>query len=358
MAGPGAVVCGVGMATPVGDCAAQTATSVRAGISRYASSSILNRRLEPMTLALLPNDSLPPLVEPLALLSELTPRQERMLPIADVALRDVLDGVPSTARPPLFLAGPEAIPGLPPQIDQRFLDHLLTQTEAPIDREASRLLPGGRAAGLQAVGAALELLEAGGRELVLAGGVDSHLETDVLALLDREERVLAAEVLDGFAPGEGAAFLLLGTRAAAERLGIEAPAVVHAPGLAMEPGHRYSEAPYLGTGLAQAVADALAGASRPPVRTVFSTMNGESFWVKEWSVAYSRSANGFAPDFRLEHPAECFGDTGAAAGPILAGLAARGLGDGTVAGPVLVCASSEHAARAALLVTMGAEAGG
>ena len=66
MAGEHAWICGAGMVTPVGGQSAQTAASVRGGISVYEESAILNNRFEPMTMALVPEDILPPLNEKLA----------------------------------------------------------------------------------------------------------------------------------------------------------------------------------------------------------------------------------------------------------------------------------------------------
>src|SRR5947207_15259457 len=76
---PGAEILGIGMITAVGTSAAQTASSVRAGVARLAESSVYNQRFAPMTLAMLPEDVLPPLVESLQEVRTLTPRQSRML---------------------------------------------------------------------------------------------------------------------------------------------------------------------------------------------------------------------------------------------------------------------------------------
>ena len=63
MAGEYAWICGTGMVTPLGAQTAQTAASVRAGISVYEDSAVCNKRFEPMSMALVPEDNLPPLSE-------------------------------------------------------------------------------------------------------------------------------------------------------------------------------------------------------------------------------------------------------------------------------------------------------
>ena len=325
MAEAGAFICGIGMVTAVGGCAAQTASSVRAGISGYQESSICNKRFEPMTLALVPEEVLPPMAEELTGAAGLTTRQVRMLRLADPALQEALTLLPAGPSPPLFLAVPETVPKRPPAVTETFLDNLAIQTQQRFDRATSRLFPAGRAAGFAAITAAIERLAQERQDYVLVGGVDSYLDLYLLGTLDMAGRVLARGVMDGFAPGEGAAFLLLGSERARQTLGLDQAVFVHTPGIASEAGHRYSDQPYKGEGLAEAVSLALAANRSGPIRTVLAGLNGENFGAKEWGVAAIRNQPALDPDFRFEHPAECFGDTGAAVAPILVALAAIGL---------------------------------
>jgi 3-oxoacyl-[acyl-carrier-protein] synthase-1 len=358
MADECAWVCGVGMMTAVGDSAAQTATSVRAGISRYEESSIYNKRFLPMTMALLPEENLPPLHEELESLTPgLTSRQRRMLRLTGPALNEAIASLASTAKPvPLLLATPEPMPNLPDRpapASGKFLDHLITQCDTDrIDRGQSKLFPTGRAGGLQALDAAIDMLQSEQHDHVLIGGVDSYLDLYLLGTLDAEGRIKVDGVMDGFAPGEGAGFLLLCSDKGRESQTPKPTVKVHKPGTAQEPGHRYSEEPYKGDGLAEAVTAALeAGLEDEQVRTVLCSMNGESYSPKEWGVSTLRNAASFDDALRLEHPAECFGDIGAAFGPVLIGLAATGMQKGYLAGPCLVWCSSEGADRAAVCVT-------
>lgn len=349
----GAWICGIGMMTAVGDSAAQTATSVRAGISRYQESAVYNKRFEPMTLALLPEDNLPPLNEELAAQPGLTSRQQRMLRLAAPALQEALQAYPLADPIPLFLAGPEILPDRPTAMTETFITQLDIQAQTQLDRSCSRLFPFGRAAGVMALEAALIQLAHGTHDYVLVGGVDSYLDLYLLGTLDMEDRVLANGVMDGFCPGEGAGFLLLCSDQVKQKQSIETLAKIHAPGIADEQGHRYSDQPYKGDGLAQAVSNAIASANTPPIRTVFASLNGENFGAKEWGVALMRNQGAFDEGFMLEHPAEYFGDAGAAVGPLLMGLVAVGLDKGYLNGPALVWGSSEFAQRGAVCVTVG-----
>ena len=358
MTPPGAWLCGIGMMTPVGDCAAQTAASVRAGISRYQESAVYNKRFEPMTLALLPEENLPPLNDDLATQPGLTSRQMRMLRLAAPALREALQNYAPETPIPLFLAGPEALPGRPLPVGGVFVNHLEIQAQTRLDLTHSRLYPTGRAGGLQALDAALAHLAQGTHDYVLVGGVDTYLDLYLLGTLDMADRVLANGVMDGFCPGEGAGFLLLCSERAKQTRGGATLAKIHPPGIASEPGHRYSEQPYKGDGLAQAVSSAIAHAQAQaemnlgPIRTVFASLNGENFGAKEWGVALMRNQSAFDEAFQLEHPAEYFGDTGAAVGPIIIGLAAMGMSKAHLASPALVWCSSEFEQRGAVCVTL------
>ena len=305
-------IVGIGMMTPVGDSAAMTSVSVQAGISAYQASSIYNKRFQPMTMALTPEDALPPLHEELEKVPRLTSRQRRMLRLADKAIAEALAVSKSPISPPLFLAGPEKIPDCPKPIDDSFLTHLHLQAKGGFNLGKSKLFAQGRASGIEVITQAWAALASGGEPFVLVGGVDTYLDLYLLSTLDMHDRILADGVMDGFAPGEGAAFLLLASPQTAEKHALRSLGQLCQPALASEPGHRYSQSPYKGDGLSQAMTSALAALKGEKVNTVFSTMNGENFHAKEWGVANIRNQSSFAEKLVFEHPADCYGDPGAA----------------------------------------------
>lgn len=341
-------IIGIGMMTPVGDSAAMTSVSVQAGISAYQASSIYNKRFQPMTMALTPEDALPPLHEELEKVPGLTSRQRRMFRLADKAIAQALSASKSPISPPLFLAGPETIPDCPKPIDDSFLMHLHRQAKGGFNLGKSKLLAQGRASGIEVITQAWSTLSSGSEPFVLVGGVDTYLDLYLLGTLDMDNRILADGVMDGFAPGEGAAFLLLASVETVEKYSLKPLANICQPALADEPGHRYSQTPYKGDGLSQAMTAALSGLKGEKVNTVFSTMNGENLHAKEWGVANIRNQAALSEKLRFEHPADCYGDPGAAAGPIMIGLAAMGMNEGHVQGPSLVYCSSEHEKRGAV----------
>ncbi|NLD94305.1 MAG: hypothetical protein GX639_16735 [Fibrobacter sp.] len=344
------------MITPLGDSAKMTAAAVRAGTSALDTSSIMNKRFEPMTMALVPEEALPPLNEKLAETPGLTSRQIRMLRLSQKPLCEALgNSVPKGLSVPLFLSVPEEIPECPAPVNNDFLNHLHTQCAEQFDLKKSQLFNNGRASGIEAVAAAFNTLSNNTEEFILVGGCDTYLDLYLLGTLDRDNRILANGIMDGFAPGEGAAFLLLTSEKALQKHKLTSLTQLYQPSCTDEPGHRYGDEPYKGDGLAEAVSGALAVLEQEKVQTVFASFNGENFFAKEWGVAFMRNHDSFEEKLRMEHPADCYGDPGAAAGPLLMGLAAIGIQKQYVKGPCMIFCSSEKAKRGAVCIKSSQE---
>jgi 3-oxoacyl-[acyl-carrier-protein] synthase-1 len=272
-----------------------------------------------------------------------------MLRLAAPALREAL-GDKRSVKCPVFIGTPEVLPGGADAAGSRFLEYLALQSGVSFDLQRSKCFALGKAAIFHALQEARKHLEKGGDPFVIVGGVDTYVDSYVLAALERDQRILQEDVTDGFIPGEGAAFLLVGPSAGAVgRNGSQQRAILSGVAVGAEVGHRFSDQTYRGDGLAQVFQDLLAGA-RGPVTAVYSGMNGESFGSREWAVAYIRNRSHFADVARFAHPADCFGDLGAAAGPVLIGAAAAMEGDSSREARSLVFCSSDGADRGACLV--------
>lgn len=347
------VVVGVGMMTAVGLTAAETAASARAGTMRFEQSQFRDMRAVPFTLAQVPDDGLPPLVDDVLAIPGLTAREMRMLRLATGPLRECLASLSgrSVSGLSLCLALPETETRRP--LDRAaFLERLALQAEGVIDPTRSDATHAGRAGGLRAIGQAAATIQSGQADLVLAGGVDTYRDSYVLAALDAEQRVKSPTNLDGFVPGEGAGFLLLASERAASVYPLAPVGYLASAAAGFETGHLYSDEPYRGDGLATTFAHLVAsGAVDAPIAEVYSAMNGESHWGKEWGVGFLRNRAAFHPEHGMHHPADSFGDTGAASGPILVGLAALGMKAGYRRNPSLVFGSSDRGLRAATIVT-------
>lgn len=334
------VLCAIGGGTE------QAWASARAGMGRIVSSHVMDRHFNAIQMGLVPESALPPLPEPLAQLP-LPSRARRMLRLAGPVFKTVAEGLPAPVATVIGL--PDIPPASAPWL-RDFPVHLQQMTGVAIDMEHSGVLPVGRAAALMALERALQTLQAGAVETIVVGGVDTYFDLRLLAELDAEGRVLGPRVMDGFVPGEGAAFYVLTTSELIPDTGVRI--VVEGAASSMDPGHRYGEAPAKGEGLAQAL-EALRQRMAPltsPVATTFAGFNGEHFESKLWGVARLRHDDLFSKTMTMEHPADKYGDAGAATGALLVALAAEGLKDGSSQGPALVWAASDREPRACAML--------
>jgi 3-oxoacyl-[acyl-carrier-protein] synthase I len=94
----------MGMLTPVGFDTASTNAAIMAGASAYEDSQHHNKNFNPMRMALIPEDALPPLNPELLSLPGFTSRQRRILCIATPAMQQVIAESPLKEPPALFLA--------------------------------------------------------------------------------------------------------------------------------------------------------------------------------------------------------------------------------------------------------------
>jgi 3-oxoacyl-[acyl-carrier-protein] synthase-1 len=327
----------------------QAWATTRAGISRIGNSLVMDKHFEAIQMGLVPEDALPPLPPDIDELG-LPSRARRMLRLA----APVLQAVAAEAG-----EGPHRIFTGLPQLDgaespwlANFHRLLGQMANVPIDLAASRTIPLGRAAALMAIEAGMQALEHDNAKAVIVGGVDSFLDLKLLAELEAEGRILGPRVMDGFIPGEGAAYLVLKPPGAAAA----GPPILALGATSLpDPGHRYGSEPAKGEGLAKALEALRAGlgSTPPPVNTTFAGFNGENFDAKMWGVARLRHTDFFAPTMSMQHPASSIGDTGAASGAIMSSLAVTALARGDRTGPALVWAASDRESRACALISAG-----
>lgn len=213
-----------------------------------------------------------------------------------------------------------------------------------------RSLHSGRAAGIEAIDFAYQYLIDPFPEAVIIGGSDSPSSYIRLEIPDQKNRLLSLGPCDGYAPGEGAAFLWL-TSHADQAMTCDGQVIrIHPPGLSEEPGHWFSEKPYRGEGLDAAIKQALEPYQGAPISTIFSSMNGERYWAKELGVAVIRNQSQLAENHRVLHPAEFYGDLGSATAPALLSLATEHLFNKPKEGACLVYSSSDGPLRGAVVL--------
>jgi 3-oxoacyl-[acyl-carrier-protein] synthase I len=174
--------------------------------------------------------------------------------------------------------------------------------------------------------------------------------------LDLDGRILTDGNLDGFLPGEGAGIVLL-ARPGDRRVNSPPAALLLGAANGFEKGHRNSPEPMLGDGLTQTL-QALFGAlpgGQLPCRAVMANLNGESFGAKQWGIALLRNRDCFIESPELFHPAECFGEVGAAMGPISIAIVTCWLERKVRDSPFLVWCAADEGPCAACYIAPCAE---
>ena len=343
---PKLYIAGIGMITPVGFDTASTAAAVKAGISGYEASSNFIGEEQPITMTRIPPDALKALDIPI----DEGYYEKRIIKMAIIAMKEALSAYQGDKPIPLVLAMPETHHDVTYIDTEVFIKNLLAQEDLPLRANQIHCLMGGRAAGISGLNWVNQYFNEHNADYVLLGGSDSYWVYPRLGVLGEAGRLLAPENMDGFAPGEGAGFLLL-TRHRQKAMAFNKHIVaLSLPGCAQEAGHLSSDEPYRGEGLDAAFKQILAEQPCESIHSIYSSMNGEQHWAKEYGVAYMRNKKYFREDVTIEHPAEYYGDLGAATAPVLIGLAAMNLVTKPDYATHLVYSSSDGAARAAVRV--------
>jgi 3-oxoacyl-[acyl-carrier-protein] synthase-1 len=188
----------------------------------------------------------------------------------------------------------------------------------------------GNAAGAMAVKAAWEAVRSGASEVALAGGVDSYLEPETLEWLEENDQVHSSGEENnpyGFVPGEAAGFVLLASEKFVERHRLGSSLELLTVSLAKETRLIKTDSVCLGEGLT-ALSRSLALELLPGTKLdqLYCDMNGEPYRADEFGFATMKAGSLFRDPSQFNAPADCWGDVGAASGPlflVLAEAAAR-----------------------------------
>lgn len=341
---PPPLILGIGARTPLGLDRAGSAAAVRCGISAIAEHpAMIDRFGNPMKVT---RD---------AALDVGLAGPERLAALALAAATEALAPLAGAAAlPPITIAlslGEER-PGQGAGTGAALIEALTASLRARMDLGRVLHWMGGHAGGLMAIEAAGRLIASGRAELVLAGGVDSYLDADTLEWLDETEQLHSEDNIYGFCPGEAAGLVLMAAPDTAHRLGLLPLLEVAGIGSGTETNLIRTENIVLGEGLAAAFAGARVGLEADqPVDQVLCDMNGERYRGNEYGFAVLKSAGLFRDAADFIAPADCWGDVGAASGPLGVALAAEAATRGYSRGPLsLIWASSTAGQRAAAIL--------
>lgn len=234
----------------------------------------------------------------------------------------------------------------------------LTALVPDIEAEYVTTIPAGRTAWHHTLHRAQAFFEQG-FEFVIAGGTDSLLTSARLVQLNQHHRARSSATHNALTPGEGSCFMLLTNNIAQALTQHQRVIRLHAPGFASETVDWYDhhQQPSRYEALDQAFKQALSTLEpEQRISRIYSTMNGESFWAKEFGVATIRNQSAFAEQWQHEHTADSLGDTGAASAATQAALAAFDLLNGVPdqanqTAHHLVYASADTQDRAAVVLS-------
>jgi len=345
-------IAGMGAITPIGFNVDMTNCSLKASISAYEITDHVDSAGHQIKMAFIPQEIFATAWQSDTLdydegdRSNL--RHDRITIQAIIAAQQAVEHLDSSGAIPLIIATPSAtadIEGLP-----SIIGNLALNGGGRFDRQISRNTFGGRASGIDIINFAFDYLHDSEHQYVLVGASDSYLDDEILNPLIESNRLLSTESSNGFVLGEGAGFLLL-TKHRELALAQDGFVVgLHKPGIANEEGAMGHSTPYLGDGLDNAFKLALVEQAQQSVANIYSSMNGEHFWAKEFGVAQLRNSHYLAPDCQVHHPADCYGDLGTATGPVLISLAAQDLLNSKQQHSSLVYCSSDCQMRGAIVL--------
>lgn len=300
-------IVGAGAQTTVGRSVLAAAAAVRCGISAYAEHPfMIDKHGEPMVVARA------------RWLDETLPLVDRIVTLAVDAAHEALHPLaaqPSGIRRRLRVHLALSAENLPdPAQRQIVLDRLAAGVGCnPADPGIESVVDG-HAGGLLALENACRHLRTSEASLCLVGGADSWLDPERLEAIDLAGRLHSASYSWGFTPGEGAGFCLVTTGAMARRLGLPPLAELLAVATAQETKLMGTQAVCLGEGLTAAFRGVLNPRDR--VAHSYCDFNGETYRADEYAFTICRTREGFEDPGRFTAAADCWGDVGAASGPL------------------------------------------
>ncbi len=346
-------VVGLGATTAVGRDVWSTAAAVRAGVAGFQHHGFMVDEVgRPLTVAAMPG------------VGDDRSVAQRMT----LALQSVIDeattmvaGLRSPSSLRLVVNLPSARPGLPTDLVKRVRQAIDTLFSGRFRQVV--VTAGGHAGGLAALTTARAWLSDEPTTAVVVAGVDSYLDPDMLEWLDRTGQLHGAGRRNnawGFVPGEGAGAVVVmcaGEAAVASREGASFGRVLSV-GVGAEERLIGTGEVCTGRGLTQAVRAALA--ELPVSETlgeVYCDMNGEPYRADEYAFLITRTRERYASASDFLAPADCWGDVGAASGPLLLALACVAGAKRYARGErALVWASSVAGERAAVVIDTSATA--
>jgi 3-oxoacyl-[acyl-carrier-protein] synthase I len=332
--------------TSLGECAAETALLLRAGLNNVAPSLFVDAAGERVLFCAAP-----------ALPSNL-PAADRLIALGAHALTGLFLALERGCSPTRQRFAPIVLMALPERFAAGASSAELNEAGRAFLNELRRALPNewagadieafpfGRAAGALALSRALRCLN--NDRLVIWGGVDTLHDWAVLQALEAADRLVTVENIDGVRPGEAAAFAVITDAVGEGEVGLLGL------GLGREPFPVGSEQPSFAIGLTQALDAAVAPLRAARLRTNewWLDLTHEDYATQALQNIIARFGDVLGLKTELQMPLKELGDVGAAAMPLLAVLGAEAWRLGhAIDRTAIVTGCSDNGARGALLMT-------
>ena len=333
-----------GMVTGVGLNAPSSCAAIRCAINNFAETRFMDKGGEWVI------GSQVPLEQPWRGLKKLV----RMIA---PAIRECLNRAENTAAefiPLLLCVAEEERPGRLQGLDDQ-LFHAV-QAELGLKFHArSLVIARGRVAGALALAEARRLIYEEQMRFCMIAGVDTFLVASTLAAFEARNRLLTSKNPNGFIPGEAGAAVLVGR----PNQNVKDELVCLGIGSGQEDATIDSVEPLRADGLVQAFKTAFAdsGLTIDDLDFRLTDSNGEQYCFKEAALAMTRTLRARKDRFELWHPADCIGETGAAIGPCVLGVALAAARKRYSPGPGALCHFSADDGERHALVLAGRNGG-
>jgi 3-oxoacyl-[acyl-carrier-protein] synthase I len=345
-------VVGVGATTAVGRTALSSAAAVRGGIAAFTEHPyMIDQEGEPMIVARA------------SYLSEEVDGVERFVELALPAAQEAL--APLSKLPgnlpsiPIVVGLPSPRPGLRSDFEKQLVNRLQDRIDRICSAAEIETIAAGHSAGLMALEVASRKIQNGSFEFCLVGGIDSYLEPETLEWLEENQQLHKTTNAWGFIPGEAAGFCLLCSAPALEQFELATLSSTLAVATNREENLINTESICVGRGLSEAVRQVLQLLPSPSTKIdqTICDMNGETYRADEYAFTIARTSDHFVDATDFVTPADCWGDVGAASGPLFVNLTVAAGCRGYSKGPhVLVWTSSECGERSAALLRVDGNA--
>jgi 3-oxoacyl-[acyl-carrier-protein] synthase I len=334
----GLVVLSAGMMTGVGLSAPASCAAIRSGLNNFNETRFVGADGEWII------GSEVPLSQPWRGVTKL----------AKMAASSIDECLNSSTLPPLasipvvLNVAEDDRPGRIDDMGERLLSEIQEELGIALHEDSS-IVSAGRVGGAIAMLRAAKLVHERHHSHVIVAGADSYLMAATLAAFEERGRLLTGDNSDGFIPGEAAAAVLVS--GSDERSDVAL--LCSGLGFAREISTIESQVPFRADGMVNAVRAALdaAGVTMSQIDYRIGDLSGEQYRFKEIALAVTRLLRERRAGLGLWHPADCIGEIGAAALPVILGVLLLGARKHYLPGSVFLGhLSNDDDKRAALII--------